>query len=147
MPMSTCIDHGYSRCPNKNGYRRAWHKVTQKLELLHRVVYCEHHNVSMTSIVGLSVRHTCDNPRCINPKHLIIGTHADNMKDRSERGRTADVTGELNPKAKLTIEDVRYIRSIYVKFKKNQRQLLADKFKVSLATIDDIISNRSWKNA
>lgn len=60
--MSDCIDHGYFKCLNKGGYRRAWYKPTQKLELLHRVTYCEVNNVPLDSIKGLSVRHTCDNP-------------------------------------------------------------------------------------
>lgn len=119
--MSICIDHGYTKCLNKNGYRRAWCSRSGKLELLHRVVYCEANDLSITAIKRLSVRHSCDNPRCINPEHLHLGTHADNMQGRSERGRNPDVSGELNPKAILTTEDVQYIRRVYVKFKKKKR--------------------------
>lgn len=53
---------------------------------------------------GLVVRHTCDNRKCINPDHLILGTHDDNMKDRSERDRCAK--GESNGSSKLTPEKV-----------------------------------------
>lgn len=142
--MSICIDHGYSKCLNKNGYRRAWYTPTKKLELLHRVVYAEHNNVTMQSIAGLSVRHTCDNPRCINPEHLVIGTHADNMRDRTERGRNPDVSGELNPKALLTWEAVRDIRDNYVPYKKGMRQHFAAKYGVGVHVISDVIANRSW---
>lgn len=141
--MSICIDHGYSKCLNKNGYRRAWYKPTQKLELLHRVVYIEHNKVTMRSIAGLSVRHTCDNPRCINPEHLILGTHADNMRDRAERGRNPDVNGELNPKALLTWDAVRDIRENYVPYKKGVRQHFANKYGVGVHVISDVIANRS----
>lgn len=142
--MSICIDHGYSKCLNKNGYRRAWYKPTQKLELLHRVVYIEHNKVTMSSIAGLSVRHTCDNPRCINPEHLVLGTHADNMRDRTERGRNPDVSGELNPKALLTWDAVRDIRENYVPYKKGVRQHFASKYGVGVHVISDVIANRSW---
>jgi len=48
------------------------------------------------------VRHTCDNPPCCNPKHLLGGTHADNAHDREERGRgRGNWTSEHNPAARL----------------------------------------------
>lgn len=144
MPMSICIDHGYNKCLNKNGYRRAWYKGTGKLELLHRVVYCESNNVTLESIAGLSVRHSCDNPRCINPEHLLIGTHADNMRDRTERNRNPNVKGELNPKAQLNWDAVKDIRENYVPYKKGIRQYFADKYNVGLHVISDVISKRSW---
>lgn len=48
---------------------------------------------------GLVIRHTCDNRRCCNPAHLELGTHADNVRDRVERGRSAK--GETHGRAKL----------------------------------------------
>lgn len=59
------------------------------------------------------IRHTCDNPRCIRPAHLLGGTHQDNVQDRVNRGRTrtGHVLGEAHANAKLTEAQVRYIKA------------------------------------
>ncbi len=59
---------------------------------------------------GLFVLHNCDNARCVNPDHLRLGTHADNMADRSERLRHSH--GERHPDAKLSDDLVREIRRL-----------------------------------
>jgi len=61
---------------------------------------------------GLVIRHTCDNPPCVNPKHLALGTFADNTRDMFERGRQGytGMPGERNPAAKLTVEAVANLR-------------------------------------
>lgn len=57
---------------------------------------------------GAMVRHFCDNPSCVNPEHLLIGSAKDNKRDCMERGR--HLRGERHHKAKLTADDVRAIR-------------------------------------
>lgn len=62
---------------------------------------------------GLSVCHFCDNPSCVNPKHLFLGTHQDNMNDRDKKGRLAK--GDKSVKAKLTNQQVIEIRDQFSK--------------------------------
>jgi hypothetical protein len=66
---------------NINGYGNFW--ANNKSVKAHRYSFYLHNG-----FYPEVVRHTCDNPSCVNPKHLLAGTHADNMKDASERGRT-----------------------------------------------------------
>lgn len=77
-----CLE--WTRCYNSDGYpRTAWNGSTNGK--VHRIVY---QLSTGESIDGLVVRHKCDNPRCINPDHLEVGTVIDNVQDRNERGRT-----------------------------------------------------------
>ena len=59
------------------------------------------------------VMHSCDNPQCVNPEHLSIGTQTDNMRDAAAKGRTVNVndwSGNNNPKSKLSTDQVREIQ-------------------------------------
>jgi hypothetical protein len=58
---------------------------------------------------GMVVCHRCDNPTCCNPAHLFVGTPLENNKDKIEKRR--DTRGERSPHAKLTAEQVAFIRS------------------------------------
>jgi hypothetical protein len=59
--------------------------------------------------VGMVVRHTCDNPICVNPGHLLIGTVRDNTTDRMERGRSKG--GHPHGPIKVTVADIAFIRA------------------------------------
>lgn len=88
--MSACLDHGRSRSLSPDGYALVgWPGRRSRCVGLHRLVYVQHNNCTLEDIVGSVVRHTCDNTRCILPEHLVLGTSADNNRDRAERGRSA----------------------------------------------------------
>lgn len=97
---------------------------------------------------GLIVLHTCDNPPCVNPEHLILGTSKDNSEDMVRKGRSNK--GEDRYNSKLTNIDVLEIRSIYrnVKYGKRtkMRHILAEEFNVSPVTIKFVVENRNWKD-
>lgn len=62
---------------------------------------------------ALNVLHKCDNPPCVNPKHLFLGTRTDNMRDKEAKGRGNQPRGATHHKAKLTTEQIQEIRTRY----------------------------------
>jgi hypothetical protein len=93
---------------------------------------------------GQLVMHSCDNPLCVNPDHLSIGTNADNSRDMVNKGRQA--FGERSPKAKLTNEQVAAIRELYIPgYGGYGCHRLAKDFGVSKATIRSIVHSRTWR--
>lgn len=89
------------------------------------------------------VCHKCDNPGCVRPDHLFLGTAADNMADCSAKGRISrrhQIRGVDHPASKLTEEEV---IEIYSSIK--TQAFLARKFNVTIATISQIKRQRTWK--
>lgn len=78
------------------GYGRL--NVKGKVQLAHRVSYGLHHGEPG----GLVVCHRCDNPPCVNPAHLFIGTKADNTADMMAKGRGVQPSGDCNGMSKIT---------------------------------------------
>lgn len=104
----------------------------------------------------MQVLHSCDNPTCVNPDHLFLGTGADNMADRDAKGRTArgDKSGarlhpESTPRGEkthnsvLTEENVLKIRDIYSRGQATQMQL-SDMFGVIQPTISQVVRRITW---
>ena len=114
--ISPCIDHV---CKVFGlGYATSWITVegVKYTTTKHRAVFYK-----IAGYLPEVVMHTCDNARCINPEHLVGGTHLDNMQDMRNKGRqgavrgAAGLRGEKSPSCKLSDDAVRYIRSAYVK--------------------------------
>ncbi len=89
----------------------------------------------------LEIMHLCDNPRCVNPRHLKLGTHLDNMRDMVMKGRSQ--RGELTNTSKLTEEMVKEIRETSLTGKYTNKDL-STKYGVTLQTIRSIIQRKSW---
>lgn len=87
------------------------------------------------------VRHTCDNPPCVNPAHLLVGTVTDNNRDTVQRERRKDQRGEGHPNAKLTEIQVMEIRELAGTISERK---LALKYGVSAPTISDVVTQRTW---
>jgi predicted XRE-type DNA-binding protein len=93
---------------------------------------------------GMFVCHTCDNPACVNPKHLFLGTANDNMQDKINKGRQRHLSGESNPASRLTVEQVTQIRQ-RAKQGEIQREL-AQEFGVTQSTVSEIVLYKIWRN-
>lgn len=91
---------------------------------------------------GVKVCHTCDNPPCVNPRHLFLGTQGDNMADKVSKGRArgGSMPGETHPGAHLSDADRQRVRSLAGVL--SQREL-ARLFGVHQATIHRIISGKT----
>jgi predicted XRE-type DNA-binding protein len=91
---------------------------------------------------GLLIRHKeCNNPLCVNPEHLLLGSHQDNMNDMTSSGRQA--YGEANGRAKLTAGDVEVIRHLYSTKSMKQAEL-ASVFGVHRTQISHIVRGTQW---
>jgi len=105
----------------------------------HRVSWEVHHGPIPD---GLNVLHRCDNPACVNPDHLFLGTHADNVHDMVNKGRLVVSRGEDSGGAKLTAADVLAIRAH--SGHRGHGVALARRYGVSPALISMVRSGRIW---
>lgn len=126
LPQNYGIFQSYDR--SKRAHRVSWELASDKL-----------------IPKGAFVCHRCDNPPCVNPDHLFLGTNADNSRDRAIKGRTIAPRGEDSPLAKLTWDKVDEIRHRYTTTKISQYKL-ADEYGVHQAVINAILQEKTWKS-
>jgi len=120
------------------GYGKVW--TDGKLISAHRISWEHHNNQEIPE--GLCVLHSCDNPPCVNPDHLSIGTHKKNAEERSERNRNGDQNGENNGSSKLSNEDVIFI---YQNTTMSAKEL-SNMFNVNVRNINRIKDGTRWSH-
>lgn len=93
---------------------------------------------------GMSVCHRCDNPPCVRPDHLWLGTNGDNVRDMYAKGRGGyrGMPGSLHPSAKLTERDVYDMRA---KYRRLVNDLAAD-YGVTRVLVRQILAGKSWQH-
>jgi hypothetical protein len=156
-PDDVCWDWQAS----KHGQGYGLFKLKSRTEFAHRIAWRIAHKSDIPN--GLCVLHSCDNPACVNPAHLRVGTQQDNMDDKVTRGRQAR-TGALRPatgmnsgahthpekrargvkngRSKLTVEQVQEIRA---RSKKGESQsAIARSFEVHRTQIGAIVRREQW---
>ena len=89
--------------------------------------------------------HACDNPGCVNPRHLFEASHAENMADMKQKGRAITHRGEKNGNAKLTESQVIEIRQRYVNGDVSYATL-AKEYEVDPSLIGNIVNKKMWKH-
>jgi hypothetical protein len=132
---------------NDGGYGRTW--IDDRGYYAHRVIF----NLAYPNTITLSapkdsdesgfLLHTCDNPSCCNPKHLFVGTHADNMADKAAKGRSPDFSSGKAPRCKLSMAQAREIRQLR-KDGVSARDL-AQRYEISLPSIKTLLRGHSYK--
>lgn len=116
----------YGKVTDTDGRQRPAHRVSLEIHLGHTIP------------AELEVLHSCDNPACVNPNHLSVGTHAQNMAEMSARRRAA--VGERSARFKLTTADVVEIHRLSRGGATNDQ--IAARFGVVQSTVSRIISGK-----
>lgn len=133
IPFTTC--HIWTGATNGYGYGEI--RRNGRKNKAHRISY-ELYKGPIPD--GLIIRHTCDNPPCVNPDHLLTGTKSDNMQDSIARGR--DARGETTGTSKLKEWQVREIRTMGG----TTAAAVGKLFGVHRRTITDIRLGKTWKH-
>jgi hypothetical protein len=125
---------------DRDGYGLLTHHRGKQIRA-HRASY-EFHVAKIP--VGLLVCHSCDNPSCINPNHLFVGTSKENTRDMLDKNRRPVLRGERHPNAKLTNDQVTQIKQL-----RSENRLLKDianQFNISFQTVSSITKGTTWNN-
>jgi hypothetical protein len=130
--------HIYVGCKDKNKYGVI--KIYGKIIRAHRIAWFLYYGDIINNMLVL---HKCDNPSCVNPEHLFLGTQNDNIQDMVIKNR--HVKGEINSKLKeYQVKEILDIVNINGRYYGITTKL-AKLYNVSTSTIKAIIERRKWK--
>lgn len=107
----------------------------------HRLSWSHYNNQEIPK--GCVIMHKCDNPKCVNPNHLLLGTQKDNVKDMMNKGRFKDYnkSGENNPSSVVREKDVCEIYEA-----NGTHQDIADRFGYPHNAVSKIRNDQTWKS-
>lgn len=145
--LKNLVPHTGEGCVEYTGYRlpQGYGQVTWqgKRTLAHRLVF-----YLRNGYWPVQVRHTCDNPNCVNPQHLLAGTNQDNMHDMTSRGRQQ--RWDTHVCAKLTMQDVWDIRRQHIPGKNrhvpSNTLELAQRYGISERQLRAIVRHEKWRD-
>jgi hypothetical protein len=123
----------------KNGYGRIM--VNGKRRKAHRVSFLIHNGFLTKKQL---VCHTCDNPCCVNPEHLFLGSVKDNSDDKISKMRHG--IGSRNGRSVLSQDQVLMLRSMRVIDVIDSLKEIADRLSVSTVSVRNVIKRKTWKH-
>lgn len=124
---------------NIHGYGQIWVEDLGRQQTASRVSYqLEYGDVPEDKVVC----HTCDNPPCVNPNHLFVGSYSENFQDVSDKGNYPDRRGTNSKDAGLTEQEVKEIRNDN---KRTYREMAKD-YDTNMCTIGEIVRGESYQN-
>lgn len=131
---------------NKDGYGQLGNQAifeTFRIKGTHRLMYqC----VTGHEYAGRheQILHSCDNPACLEPRHLSLGSARDNMLDCIAKGRRNFIYGERVSTAKVTVEEVKLIKALLAQKIKGRK--IAELFGITANIVSQIKTGKSWRS-
>ena len=122
----------WTAAKTSSGYGEFW--LGDKMVGAHRVSY----ELEFGTVPdGLFVCHTCDNPICVKPAHLFLGTHSDNMVDAVRKGRLSNIPPRRVKLTETQVLDIREDSRVH--------SVIAKDYNVTRTTISEIKRRETWR--
>jgi hypothetical protein len=137
--VTECGCHIWTAAVNAKGYGK-FGIGNGRWTLAHRHSY-ERANGPIAD--GMLICHRCDNPSCVNPNHLFLGSHKNNAQDRDRKNRRIALSGENHGRSKVTADEVRMLRELAHGGTYSYRAL-GRKFGLNSKTASDIVNRVIW---